>query len=81
MFWIVGQGEYEGEEGFWVEDDENGEEGFIPLDDEEAFWAIDEREVFARVPGRCLRWPKKWRWQRRGKGKRRRGVFRSYAGF
>ena len=36
-FWIVDQGEYEGEEGFWVEDDENGEEGFMPLDDEEAF--------------------------------------------
>ena len=28
-FWIVDLGEYEGEKGFWVEDDEKREEGFI----------------------------------------------------
>ena len=57
LFWIFDQGEYEGEEGFWVEDEENGEEVFMPLDDEEAFWAVDEHECFAlrRVPGRRLR--------------------------
>ena len=37
-FYILEQGDREEEAGFWVED-EDGAEGFCPLDDEEAFLA------------------------------------------
>ena len=36
-FFIIEQGEYDGEEGFWVEDEE-GLEGFMSNNDEETFW-------------------------------------------
>ena len=44
-FYILEQGEYEGEEGFWVEDEE-GLEGFMPTNDEETFWVLEENDAF-----------------------------------
>ena len=80
-FWITELGEFDGEAGFWVEDDENHE---MPLEgDEEIFWCLDEHECFAlrRVPGRRLKnRPRGYKGGKgRGKG-RKRGGFRPYAG-
>ena len=44
-FFIIEQGEYEGEEGFWVEDEE-GLEGFMSNNDEETFWVLKENDAF-----------------------------------
>ena len=44
-FFIIEQGEYEGEEGFWVEDEE-GLEGFMSNNDEETFWVLEENDAF-----------------------------------
>ena len=64
-FYILGQGEYEGEEGFWVEDEE-GLEGFMSTNDEETFWVLEENDAFIarKVSGRHFRFKK-----RQGKGK------------
>ena len=64
-FFILEQGEYEGEEGFWVED-EDGLEGFMSNNDEETFWALEENDAFiaSKVSGRNFRFKK-----RKGKGK------------
>ena len=60
--------------GFWVQDDETGEEGFIQ-DTEDSFWILDENEAWVsqRVPGRKLR-------RGSGKGKGRKGKGRGYKG-
>ena len=44
-FFIIEQDEYEGEEGFWVEDEE-GLEGFMSNNDEETFWVLEENDAF-----------------------------------
>ena len=44
-FFIIEQGEYEGEEGFWVEDEEELE-GFMSNKDEETFWVREENAAF-----------------------------------
>ena len=78
-FWIVELGEFEGEAGFWVEDDDNHEEGFTSLEgDEEVFWCLDDNECFAlrRVPGRRLK--NRPRGHKGGKG---RGKGRKHGGF
>ena len=64
-FFIIEQGEYEGEEGFWVEDEE-GLEGFMSNNDEETFWVLEENDAFIarKVAGRNFRFKK-----RKGKGK------------
>ena len=64
-FFIVEQGEYEGEEGFWVEDEE-GLEGFMSNNDEETFWVLEENDAFIarKVSGRNFKFKK-----RKGKGK------------
>ena len=41
--YILEQGEYEGEEGFWVEDEERLE-GFMSTNDEETFWVLEEND-------------------------------------
>ena len=63
-FFILEQGEYEGEEGFWVEDEE-GLEGFMSNNDEETFWVLEENDAFIarKVSGRNFRFKK-----RKGKG-------------
>ena len=62
-FFIVEQGEYEGEEGFWVEDE--GLEGFMSNNDEETFWVLEENDAFVarKVSGRNFKFKK-----RKGKG-------------
>ena len=64
-FFITEQGEYEGEEGFWVEDEE-GLEGFMSNNDEETFWVLEENDAFIarKVSGRNFKFKK-----RKGKGK------------
>ena len=64
-FFITKQGEHEGEEGFWVEDEE-GLEGFMSKNDEETFWVLEENDAFIarKVSGRNFRFKK-----RKGKGK------------
>ena len=64
-FFIIKQGEYEGEEGFWVEDEE-GLEGFMSNNDEGTFWVLEENDAFIarKVSGRNFRFKK-----RKGKGK------------
>ena len=64
-FFIIEQGEYEGEEGFWVEDEE-GLEGFVSNNDEETFWVLEENDAFIarKVAGRNFKFKKN-----KGKGK------------
>ena len=64
-FFIIEQGEYEGEEGFWVEDEE-GREGFMSSNDEETFWVLEENDAFIarKVSGRNFKFKKN-----KGKGK------------
>ena len=64
-FYSLEQGEYEGEEGFWVEDEE-GLEGFMSTNDEETFWVVEENDAFIarKVSGRNFKFKK-----RKGKGK------------
>ena len=64
-FYILEQGEYEGEEGFWVED-KKGLEGFMPTNEEETFWVLEENDAFIarKVSGRKFRFKKT-----KGKGK------------
>ena len=80
-FYILEAGESEGEEGFWVEDEE-GAEGFCPLKDEESFWqskdhdALVLQKVKRRTPDEITTgqayWGKKGSknpWSNKGKGK------------
>ena len=55
-FYILETGEYEGEEGFWVQDEE-GAEGFCPLEDEESFCQLEDHDAFAlqKLKRRTLR--------------------------
>ena len=64
-FFVIEQGEYEGEEGLWVEDEE-GLEGFMSNNDEETFWVLEENDAFIarKVSGRNFRFKK-----RKGNGK------------
>ena len=64
-FYILEQGEYEGEEGFWVKNEE-GLEGFMSTNDEDTFWVLEENDAFIarKVSGRNFRFKK-----RKGKGK------------
>ena len=56
-FCVLDDGELDGQNGYWVEDDETGEEGFLP-EFEETFWVYDdEADVWAshRFHGRRMR--------------------------
>ena len=67
---IIDYGDIEGYTGFWVEDDETHEEGFLQ-DTEDVFWLYDDNAdawKVRRVPGRRLR-----RGFRKGKGKGKKG--------
>ena len=67
---IIDYGDIEGYTGFWVEDDETHEEGFLQ-DTEDVFWLYDDHAdawKVRRVPGRRLR-----RGPRKGKGKGKKG--------
>ncbi|CAE7945371.1 RE2 [Symbiodinium sp. KB8] len=45
-FLILDQGEYDGADGFWLQDEDTLEEGFLAADDETVFWTIDDNEAF-----------------------------------
>ena len=46
-FAILDSGDYDGQFGYWVQDEDTLEEGFIAEDDEEdVFWQVDENEAF-----------------------------------
>ena len=77
-FAILDSGDYDGQFGYWVQDEDTFEEGFIAEDDEEeVFWQVDDNEAF--VARRFKRRPQLRRagkGRRKGKG-RKRGRFRS----
>ena len=79
QFYIMEPGEYDG---FWVEEEETGEEGFCPTEHDDQVWFLDQDDVFTvkRVPGmRAVPRPRGFVSKRRSKGKgRRRGNFRPY---
>ena len=78
---IIEQGEYEGEEGFWVEDEE-GLEGFMSNNDEETFWVLEENGAFIarKVSGRNFKFKKRKGEGKSGnkKGSHQRGGFKSF---
>ena len=76
-------GDYDGEEGFWVEAENGDEEGFVPAKNDDQVWFLDQDDVYAvsrKVPGmRIAQRPKGHISRKRGKGKgKRRGNFRPY---
>ena len=50
MSYTLESGEYEGEDGFWIEDEE-GNEGFVGKD---TFWGLEDHGAF-KVLGQSLR--------------------------
>ena len=68
-FFIIEQGEYEGEECFWVEDEE-GLEGFMSNNDENTFWVLEENDAFIarKVSGRNFKFKKRERKIRKQEG-------------
>ena len=82
-FLILDQGEYDGADGFWLQDEDTLEEGFLAAEDETVFWTIDDNEAFIARRFKKGRRPK-LRPGSPGKakgGKRKgRGRFRSYRG-
>ena len=65
-FCILGDGEMDGAYGYWVEDDDSGEQGFLP-EVEDVFWTYDD-ETYAWVSSR-LGHRKLRRGKPKGKGK------------
>ena len=53
QYYIMDYGDYDGEEGFWVDDDDGDEEGFVPAENDDQVWFFDQDGVYAvgRVPG------------------------------
>ena len=82
-FLVLDEGELEGTEGYWAEDDEDGAEGFLdPLED--VFWVYDDADCTwyqRRFQGRQTR-RGKGKGKRKGKAKGRGGrrFFRSRKG-
>ena len=77
-FAILDAGDCDGQFGYWVQDEDTLEEGFIAEDDEEdVFWQVDEDEAFiARRFKRRPQLRRAGKGRRKGKG-RRRGRFKS----
>ena len=75
-FAILDHGDFDGQFGYWVQDEDTLEEGFIAEEDEEdVFWQVDENEAFI-----ARRFKRRPRLRRAGKGrrKRKRGRFKSH---
>ena len=72
-FTILDSGDYDGQFGYWVQDEDTLEEGFIAEDDEEdVFWQVDENEAF--IARRFKRRPhlrRAGKGRKKGKGRRR----------
>ena len=72
-FAILDSGDYDGQFGYWAQDEDTLEEGFIAEDDEEdVFWQVDENEAFiARRFKRRPQLRRAGKGRRKGKGRRR----------
>ena len=78
-FLVLDEGEMDGLQGHWVEEEETGDEGFLPLF-EDNFWVHNEEsDAWANFPfrGRIVR---KGQSKGRGKGKGRKGRRRNQKG-
>ena len=74
-FLIIEEGYLDQHEGFWVEDEDDGAEGFLELD-EDAFWVYDddsEAWFQRRFQGRRMKRGQKGRRKGKGKGGKGRG--------
>ena len=69
-FLVIDEGYLDNHEGYWVEDEEDGTEGFLEAD-EDAFWVYDDREL-CMVPEALPRKKDEKRIQRPPKRKRKR---------
>ena len=72
-FLVIDEGYLDNSEGFWVEDEEDGAEGFLELD-EDTFWVYDDDQAAwfqRRIQGRKMRRWKRW-WQAKRKRQRQR---------
>ena len=84
-FLVLDEGLLDGENGFWVQDEETGEEGFTTLFAEDEFWVLQSNRSGgftcrrARVPGRQFR--KLSKGFRKGKGASGKGKGKSRPGF
>ena len=73
-FLVIDEGEYEGETGYWVAEEETGDEGFVSLYIEDEFWVLSAKGGYnkRRIFNRCFK---------QGKGKGRGGNQRKRPGF
>ena len=72
-FLVIDEGYLDNQEGYWVEDEEDGAEGFLEAD-EDTFWVYDEDNYTwfqRRFQGRKMK--RGFKGQRKGKGKGRKG--------
>ena len=72
---IIEEGYLDQHEGFWVEDEDDGAEGFLELD-EDAFWVYDDDSAAwfqRRFQGRRMKRGQKGRRKGKGKGGKGRG--------
>ena len=72
-FLVIDEGYLDNQEGYWVEDEEDGAEGFLEAD-EDTFWVYDEDNYTwfqRRFQGRKMK--RGFKGQRKGKSKGRKG--------
>ena len=72
-FLVIDEGYLDNQEGYWVEDEEDGTEGFLEAD-EDSFWVYDEDSyswLRRRFQGRKMK--RGFKGQHKGKGKGRKG--------
>ena len=72
-FLVLDEGDLEEESGYWVMDQETGEEGFVSLFSESEFWVLAAKGGYTRrrIHGRMFRKPSKGgKGKGRGKGRR-----------
>eukprot|EP00439_Symbiodinium_sp_Y106_P031469 s5235_g3.t1 len=72
-FLVIEEGHLDGSEGYWVEDEDDGAEGFLEAD-EDAFWIYDEENhswFQRRFQGRRMK--RGFKGRRKGKGKGKKG--------
>ena len=72
-FLVIEEGHLDGSEGYWVEDEDDGAEGFLEAD-EDAFWIYDEENYSwfqRRFQGRRMK--RGFKGRRKGKGKGGKG--------
>ena len=74
-FAILDSGDFDGQFGYWVQDEDTLEERFIAEEDEEdVFWQVDENEAFI-----ARRFKRRPQLRRAGKGRRKgKGRFKSH---